>query len=43
LIREGFDPSVVGDPLFLRDPAAGDYRPIDRAVYARVVEAGIRF
>ncbi len=43
LIREGFDPSVVGDPLFLRDPATGDYRPIDRAVYARIVEAGIRF
>ena len=43
LIREGFDPSVVGDPLFLRDPATGDYRPIDRAVYARIVEGGIRF
>jgi fatty-acyl-CoA synthase len=39
LIREGFDPSVMGDPLFLRDPATGDYRPIDRAVYARIVEA----
>jgi fatty-acyl-CoA synthase len=43
LIREGFDPSVVGDPLFLRDPATGDYRPIDRAVHARIAEAGIRF
>jgi fatty-acyl-CoA synthase len=41
LIREGFDPSVVGDPLFLRHPATGDYRPIDRAVYARIVEDGI--
>ena len=43
LIREGFDPSAVGDPLFVRDPATGDYRPIDRAVYARIVEGGIRF
>jgi fatty-acyl-CoA synthase len=42
LIREGFDPSVVGDRLFLRDPATGNYRSIDRAVYARVVEGGIR-
>jgi fatty-acyl-CoA synthase len=42
LIRDGFDPSV-GDPLFLRDPATGDYRPIDLAVYARIAEAGIRF
>jgi hypothetical protein len=33
------DPSVMGGPLFLRDPATGDYRPIDRAVYARIVKA----
>jgi fatty-acyl-CoA synthase len=39
LIREGFDPSVVGDPLFLRDSASGDYRPIEPAVYARIAEA----
>ena len=43
LIREGFDPSVVRDPLFLRDPATCDYRPIDRAGYARIVQGGVRF
>jgi fatty-acyl-CoA synthase len=43
LIREGFDPSVMGEALFLRNPATGDYRPIDRAVYARIVGGGIRF
>jgi hypothetical protein len=42
LIRDGFDLSM-GDPLFLRDPATGGYRPIDRAVYARIAEASIRF
>ena len=42
LIRQGFDPSVVDDPLFLRDPATGDYRSIDRAVYARIVKGEIR-
>lgn len=42
LIREGFDPSVVHDPLFLRDPATGDYRSIDRVVYARIVAGEIR-
>jgi fatty-acyl-CoA synthase len=41
LIREGFDLSVVRDPLFLRDSATGDYRPIERAVYARILEAEI--
>jgi fatty-acyl-CoA synthase len=43
LIREGFDPSVVGDPLFLRDPATRDYRPIDRAIYASIVDGEIKF
>jgi fatty-acyl-CoA synthase len=42
LIREGFDPSVVDDPLFVRDPATGDYRSIDRTVYARIVAGEIR-
>jgi fatty-acyl-CoA synthase len=40
LIREGFDPSVVGDPLFRRDSASGDYRPIERAVCAHITEVG---
>ncbi|MGY4237690.1 fatty-acyl-CoA synthase [Bradyrhizobium sp. USDA 4449] len=42
LIREGFDPSVTDDPLFLRDPVSGDYRSIDRAVYARIIAGEIR-
>lgn len=42
LIREGFDPSLVNDQLFLRDAASGDYRSIDPAVYARIVEGGVR-
>ena len=41
-IREGFDPSMMDDRLFLRDPATGGYRSIDPAIYARVVEGGIR-
>jgi fatty-acyl-CoA synthase len=43
LIREGFDPSIVSDALFLRDPATGDYRPLGRAGYARILEGGIGF
>ena len=30
LVREGFDPAVVRDPLYVRDPQSGVYRPIDR-------------
>ena len=43
LVREGFNPLIADDPLFFRDPATGDYRPIDRIVYARIAEAGSRF
>ncbi|MGY4602892.1 fatty-acyl-CoA synthase [Bradyrhizobium sp. USDA 4474] len=42
LIREGFDPSVIDDPLFLRDPVTGDYRSIDQAVYERLIAGEIR-
>ncbi|WP_407178375.1 long-chain-acyl-CoA synthetase [Bradyrhizobium sp. STM 3562] len=42
LIREGFDPAIVRDPLFVKDPASGDYRVIDSAMYARIVEGAIR-
>jgi fatty-acyl-CoA synthase len=42
LVREGFDPRLVHDPLYFRDPAAGAYRPIDAAGYARIVKGSIR-
>jgi fatty-acyl-CoA synthase len=41
LMQEGFDPSIVRDPLFQRDSATGDYRSLDQAVYARIVEGEI--
>jgi fatty-acyl-CoA synthase len=44
LIQEGFDPSTTGnDPLFMRDPATGHYRPIDQTIYDRIVGGEIRF
>jgi fatty-acyl-CoA synthase len=42
LIRDGFDPGIVTDPLFLRDPALCDYRPIDRALHARLLQGTLR-
>jgi fatty-acyl-CoA synthase len=42
LAREGFDPRLVKDSLYFRNPASGAYRPIDAAVYARIVEGSIR-
>jgi fatty-acyl-CoA synthase len=42
LMSEGFDPRLVTDPLFYRDPATGDYRPIDAAAYAEILQGAIR-
>jgi len=42
LVREGFDPGLVNDPLFYRDPSSGGYRPVDPRDYARILEGSIR-
>jgi fatty-acyl-CoA synthase len=42
LAREGFDPRLVKDLLFYRDPGSGVYRPIDAADHARILEGSIR-
>jgi fatty-acyl-CoA synthase len=42
LAREGFDPRLVTDPLFFRDPASGAYRELAAANYARILDGSIR-
>ncbi len=42
LVREGFDPHRVIDPLFFREPKSGEYRPIDAPAYARILDGAIR-
>jgi len=42
LVRDGFDPGLVADPLLFRDPQSGLYRPLDRAMFARIAEASLR-
>jgi fatty-acyl-CoA synthase len=42
LAREGFDPRLVTDPLFFRDPKSGAYRPLDAASHARILDGSIR-
>jgi fatty-acyl-CoA synthase len=42
LVREGFDPRLVTDPLFFRDDKAGAYCPIDADAYARILDGSIR-
>jgi fatty-acyl-CoA synthase len=42
LMREGFDPAVIGDPLYFRDLHSGEYRPLDTEVFARIADGEIR-
>jgi fatty-acyl-CoA synthase len=42
LIHAGFDPDLVGDPLFYRAPKSGDYLPIGAACYTRISDGSIR-
>jgi len=42
LVRDGFDPRRVTDPLFFKDPKSNTYRPIDADAYARILEGSIR-
>ena len=42
LVREGFDPLLVTDPLFFREPASGTYRELAAANYARILDGSIR-
>ena len=42
LIRAGFDPHCVTDPLFFRDPKSGAFLPIDAQCYERITEGLIR-
>jgi fatty-acyl-CoA synthase len=43
LTREGFDPSLVSEPLYFRDPGSGEYRPLDAASYADISAGTISF
>jgi fatty-acyl-CoA synthase len=42
LIRDGFDPAVVGDPLYLNDTTAGAYVALDGAVFSRIARGTLR-
>jgi fatty-acyl-CoA synthase len=43
LMREGFDPAVVADPLYFKDLESGEYRPLDTEIFARIADGKIRF
>jgi len=42
LIRSGFDPGSVTDPLFFRDPTSGNFVALDADRYAKLLQGVIR-
>ena len=42
LVREGFDPADVIDPLLFKDPQSGLYRLLDRAICGRIADGSLR-
>lgn len=42
LVKEGFDPSTISDPIWFDHPGEGRYVPIDPALYAAILEKRIR-
>ncbi len=42
LMRDGFDPRSVADPLLVRDTTSGTYRPLDADTFAQIASGVIR-
>jgi fatty-acyl-CoA synthase len=42
LVRDGFDPALIADPLYFDDEQAGGYVPLDPALYKRIQSGEIR-
>jgi fatty-acyl-CoA synthase len=43
LVKEGFDPKAVADPIYWLDPATGRYGPLDAARYGEIVSGRTKF
>jgi fatty-acyl-CoA synthase len=42
LVREGFDPQLVKDPLFFWDAESSEYRPVDAEAHAGLLDGSVR-
>lgn len=43
LQKEGFDPSLISDPLYFLDPDSGAYVPLTQEIYTKIVNHTIKF
>ncbi len=42
LVREGFDPSTISDPLYVLDSDNGRYQRLTRELYGAILDGGLR-
>jgi fatty-acyl-CoA synthase len=42
LVRQGFDPGLIGDPLYFNDATSQSFVPLDKLVYERIVKGEAR-
>jgi len=42
LVREGFDPASIADPIYWLDPASGHYERLDTMRYAALITDQIK-
>jgi len=42
LVKDGFDPNVIDDPLYFDDPRAGAYVPLTPEIYREIVSGAVR-
>ncbi|MEN8721425.1 MAG: long-chain-acyl-CoA synthetase [Alphaproteobacteria bacterium] len=42
LVKDGFDPDKIAEPLYFRDSETGSYVPLDKALYDRIIAGEVR-
>jgi fatty-acyl-CoA synthase len=42
LVKEGFDPGAIRDPIYFNDPTAKAFVPIDAPLYRRICAGEVR-
>ena len=42
MVKQGFDPSIVSDPLYFRDDAVKSFVPLNRELFEKIKQGQVR-
>jgi fatty-acyl-CoA synthase len=42
LVKAGFDPANISEPLYFADPATGEFAPIDADIFKGITDGSVR-